>query len=403
MSPTRPRYQVAVVGAGMVGLATARAISRRWPGNIAVLETETTVARHQTGHNSGVIHSGLYYKPGSLKARTCTVGREALYRFCAEQGIAHERCGKLVVATSASEIDRLRGLEKRGRANGLRGLRWILAERITEFEPHATGLAALHVPDTGIVDYTAVATRLAALLRERGVDILTGHRVVGCHPERGMLTVQTEAGDIESEYLVNCAGLYSDRVARSSGLSPGLRIVPFRGEYHVVVPQRRHLVRNLIYPVPDPRFPFLGVHFTRTVDGPVEAGPNAVLALGREGYGWTSISLRDLAELLTYAGFWRVARKYWRTGAGEIWRSVNAHSLVGALQKLVPEIGLDDLRPGTAGVRAQAVEPSGALVDDFRVVRSERMVHVLNAPSPAATAALTIGERIADMLDAIVS
>jgi (S)-2-hydroxyglutarate dehydrogenase len=390
-------FDVAIIGGGIVGTATAMALTRQTTARIVVLEAEAKLAAHQTGNNSGVIHSGLYYKPGSLKARNCVEGREAMYRFCAEHLIPHERCGKLVVATSPEELPALDELERRGHANGLQQLRRLRAEELKEFEPAVAGIAGLHVEETGIVDYTAVTEAFARLVGERGGEIWLGARVHGVVRDNGSLSLDTPRGDVRCRYLINCAGLQSDRVARLCGVEPGLKIAPFRGEYYELVPERRHLVRNLIYPVPDPRFPFLGVHFTRMIRGGVEAGPNAVLAFRREGYRRTSFSLRDSAELLAYSGFWRMAARHWKMGFGEMYRSFSKRAFVGTLRKLVPELGNDDVHPTGAGVRAQALEPDGSLVDDFRIVEAERMIHVLNAPSPAATASISIGRTIAEM------
>jgi L-2-hydroxyglutarate oxidase len=387
---------VAVVGAGLVGLAAAMALAGRGL-TVTVLEAEDRVAAHQSGHNSGVIHSGLYYKPGSLKARLCVDGSRALFRFCAEEGIAHQRCGKLVVALHPEELPRLEELERRGRANGLEGVRRLPAGEIPEIEPHAAGIAALHVPETGIVDYPAVALGYARRIEARGGRVVTGARVAGVRRDGGGLVVETSRGAFAASLLVNCAGLQSDRVARLCGAEPGVRIFPFRGEYYELAPERCDLVRGLIYPVPDPRFPFLGVHLTRRVGGGVEAGPNAVLALKREGYRWRDVSLRDLAATASWPGFWRLAARYWRTGAYEVRRSLLKGAFVRDLQRLVPEIRPANLHRAGSGVRAQALDEKGGLVDDFRIVRSERAVHVLNAPSPAATASIPIGEEIAAM------
>ena len=390
---------VTVIGGGIVGLATALALTRLGTRRVHLVEAEPRLAAHQTGHNSGVIHSGIYYKPGSLKARTCVEGREAMYRFCAEHGIPYERCGKIVVATRTDELGALAELERRGVANGLQGLRRLRAEDIKEIEPHATGIAGLAVAETGIVDYTAVSDALCRLVREADATVETGRRVLGCRREGGGLVLETTAGALHTRALINCGGLQSDRIARRCGVDPKLQIVPFRGEYHELRPERRHLVRNLVYPVPDARFPFLGVHFTRTVRGDVEAGPNAVLALKREGYRWRDVSPHDVATYATYPGFWRMAARYWWTGLGEIHRSLSRRAFVRALRRLVPELREDDLRPAGSGVRAQALEPTGLLVDDFRIVEAERMIHVLNAPSPAATASLSIGATIAGIAE----
>jgi L-2-hydroxyglutarate oxidase len=392
------KYDIAIIGGGIVGLATANALLDQNPRRrVLLLETEARLGSHQTGHNSGVIHSGLYYKPGSLKARLCAEGREAMYRFCKDYGIAHERCGKIVVATGEEELPRLQELHRRGEANGLTGLRWLGAEEIREFEPHAAGIRGLFVPATGIADYKGVARTLGQRAADRGADVKTTTTFTGCTRSDGRLVIQSNAGDFRSEALVNCGGLQSDRVARMCGIDPGVRIIPFRGEYYVLNPDRQSLVRNLIYPVPDPRFPFLGVHFTRMVGGGVEAGPNAVLAFRREGYQKTDFRLSDMAETFTYQGFWKMAGRYWKTGAGEFWRSFNKGAFVTALQRLLPELKPQDLRPGGSGVRAQAVDPNGGLLDDFHVIKADRMIHVLNAPSPAATSSLSIGNSIAQM------
>jgi L-2-hydroxyglutarate oxidase len=390
-----PRYDVAVIGGGIVGLATAMALGTGRRLSLIVLEAEGSLAAHQTGNNSGVIHAGLYYKPGSLKARNCVAGREELYRFCAEHDVAHERCGKVVVATREAELPALDELERRGRANGLEGLRRLGPDELKEHEPHAAGLAALFVPETGIADYRGVARAYAKVVAGRGGTVHTSARVVGCRRSGGELVLHTTAGDVACGGLVNCAGLQCDRVARMCGVEPGLQIVPFRGEYYELVPGRTFLVRNLIYPVPDPGFPFLGVHFTRMVRGGVEAGPNAVLAFSREGYTRLSFSLRDTLQMAGYRGFWRMARRHARMGLAEMVRSASKAAFVRALRRLVPELRPEDVRPAGAGVRAQALGPDGALVDDFRIVRAERMVHVLNAPSPAATASISIGRTVA--------
>ncbi len=387
-------FDAGVVGGGIVGCATAMALAESGL-RVLVLEAEDILARHQTGNNSGVIHAGLYYGPGSLKAVNCAAGRELLYRFCEEEGIPHERCGKLVVATRPEELPALEELERRGRANGLEGLRRIGPEEIREREPHAAGLAGLLVPETGIVDFAAVTTAFARRVEGRGGEIRLGARVRRVRAEAGGLVLETAAGVARAGMLVNCAGLQSDRVARLCGVDPGLRIVPFRGEYLELREERRTLVSSLIYPVPDPRFPFLGVHFTRMIRGGVEAGPNAVLALAREGYSWGAFSPRDVLSYLTYGGFWRMAWRFWRMGLGEIRRSWSRRAMLKALRRLIPELELADLRRGGAGVRAQALALDGKLLDDFHIVEAPRMIHVLNAPSPAATASIAIGEHIA--------
>ncbi len=388
---------VVVVGGGVVGLATALALLAERPGaSLVVLEKEAHLGAHQTGHNSGVIHAGLYYKPGSLKARTCARGRALLERFCDQHGVRFERCGKVVVATNAEEVPRLDELERRGRANGLEGARRISIEELREKEPHAAGVAALFVAETGIVDYREVTEAYAAEIARRGGRVRTGAKVLGVRRQgAGSVVVQSTAGDFEARAMVACAGLASDRMARMAGLEVDVAIVPFRGEYWMLRPERAHLVQSLIYPVPDPGFPFLGVHFTRRVGGGIEAGPNAVLALAREGYARTSFDVRDAWGIARWPGFWRMARQHWRAGLAEQWRSLSKAAFARACAALVPEIREDDLLPGGAGVRAQALGRSGLLVDDFSIAEAERMVHVLNAPSPAATASLAIGEEIA--------
>lgn len=394
-------YDTAVIGGGILGLAAARSIGLRSDAPVVVLEAEPCLATHQTGHNSGVIHSGLYYKPGSLKAQTCARGREAMYAFCEKHEIAHERCGKLVVATSTEERPRLDELERRGRANGLEGLTRLDAEELREYEPHVAGVAGLHVPATGIVDYSDVCTAMAGEIRERDGEIRTGARFLGLKRNHGTFVLETAAGEVEARRLVNCAGLRCDDVARLCGVTPSVRIIPFRGEYYRLRDERDSLVRNLIYPAPDPSFPFLGVHFTRMIGGGVEAGPNAVLALKREGYTRTSFSPGDTAATLAWPGFWKMAAQHWRTGFGEAWRSWNKASFVRALQRLVPELRDGDVTPHGAGVRAQAVGRDGSLLDDFAIERGENQLHVLNAPSPGATASLAIGDALADMTDGL--
>jgi len=387
---------VAVIGGGIVGTATAMALLQAVPGvSLVLLEKEAALARHQTGHNSGVIHAGLYYRPGSLKARNCAVGREELYRFCTEHGIAHERCGKVVVATREEELPQLAELARRGRENGLEGIEPLDAADLRRYEPHAVGIAGLYVPQTGIVDYTAVTEAYARVVRVCGGEIRTGAEVRHIRRDRGGFILWTPQGEVRCRFLVNCAGLHCDRVARLAGAEPQARIVPFRGEYYELVASRRSLVRHLIYPVPDPAFPFLGVHFTRMIDGSVEAGPNAVLALRREGYGRFSFSLRDTLETFAFSGFRALAGRYWRVGLREQWRSLSKAAFVRDLQRLLPQLQAADVVRGGAGVRAQAVDAEGRLLDDFCIVEGEGMVHVLNAPSPAATASLAIGRAVA--------
>ncbi|MBI4640441.1 MAG: L-2-hydroxyglutarate oxidase, partial [Candidatus Tectomicrobia bacterium] len=326
-------------------------------------------------------------------------GREAMYRFCQDHGIAHERCGKLVVATHESELPALAELERRGHANGLKELRRLGPEEIREYEPHTSGIAGLLVPETGIIDYKQVTRVFADLVRAAGGEIETGARFQRFNRETDGLVLETAKGEVRCRHLINCGGLQSDRIARMCGVDPHLKIIPFRGEYYELIPERHSLVKNLIYPVPDPSFPFLGVHFTRMIHGGVEAGPNAVLAFKREGYTQWSFSAKDTLEVASYSGFWQMALKYWKTGIGEFYRSFSKQAFVNALKKLIPELGFDDIHPAGAGVRAQAVEPNGFLVDDFRIVEAERMIHVLNAPSPAATASISIGRTIAGMAE----
>ena len=387
-------FEVVIVGAGLVGLATARALLRARPRSLVVLEAEDHVAAHQSGHNSGVLHSGLYYRPGSLKALLCRSGREAMLSFCREHAIAHELCGKLVVATRADELARLDELERRGRANGLAGLERLAAERIADFEPAARGIAALHVPEAGIVDFPAVARAMAREIEALGGLIHFSQAVRGVRRTDGGVRLSSREREYQCRRWVNCAGVRADRLALAAGLRTDIRIIPFRGEYKLVRSERTALVRNLIYPVPDPRFPFLGVHFTRRVDGTLEAGPNAVLALSRDGYRWRDWRLRDLFEFAGTRGLWSLGRKHWKTAIGEVQRSLSPGAFARALQRLVPEIEARDLVPGGAGVRAQALTPTGELLDDFALEVDAEAVHVLSAPSPAATASLVIGEEI---------
>jgi L-2-hydroxyglutarate oxidase LhgO len=394
---TDSRYNVIVIGGGVVGLGVALEITRRFPHlRLLLLEKEDRVARHQSGHNSGVIHSGVYYKPGSMKARLCVTGAAAMVEFCREHGIAHNVCGKVIVATLADELPRLEELRKRGEANGLTGLRMIGPEELREIEPHATGIKALVVPSTGITDYAVVCEKYAELISAGGGTVLTSAAASGIRRTANEIVVETSRGAFSTDSLINCAGLFSDRISRMAGDDPGVMIVPFRGEYYDLTPERASLVRALIYPVPDPRFPFLGVHFTRRITGRVDAGPNAVLALAREGYRHRDINLRDLASALAFPGFWRMARQHWRNGLDEWHRSLSKPAFVRALQRLLPEVGANDLVPGGSGVRAQALKPDGSLVDDFQFVPSGKVLHVLNVPSPAATASLAIGKAIVD-------
>lgn len=389
-------FDVAVIGGGIVGMATALALLGELPDlALVALEKEDRLAQHQTGHNSGVIHSGLYYRPGSLKAANCVAGREALYRFCAEQGVPHERCGKVVVAVREEELPALDELARRGRENGLEGPRRLDEKELREVEPHARGIAGLYVAETGIVDYVRVTEAFAAVVRQRGGEIRTGSRVRGIGRRKEGFALNTPLGEVRCRYLINCTGLHCDRVARMAGAAPAVRIIPFRGEYYEIGAARRDLVRNLIYPVPDPAFPFLGVHFTRMIDGTREAGPNAVLACKREGYGRFDLSPRDLWETASFGGFWRLAARYWKTGLREYQRSFSKGAFVRELQRLLPELTAEDLKRGGSGVRAQAVDREGRLLDDFFIEAGEGAIHVLNAPSPAATASLSIGRTVA--------
>lgn len=392
-----PTFDVAIIGGGIVGLATAKAFVERGVRRLVVVEAESHLAAHQTGHNSGVIHSGIYYKPGSAKARNCLEGRELMYRFCADHGIPHDRCGKVIVAIEERELPALAEIERRGHANGLVGLKRLSAAELKEHEPHVAGVAGLFVAETGIVDYKAVTAKYAELVTAGGGEVRTGVRFVGMNRDGSELVLQTTAGELRAGHLVNCGGLQSDRIARLCGVDPGVTIIPFRGEYYDLKPHAQHLCRNLIYPVPDPRFPFLGVHFTRMIGGGVEAGPNAVLAFRREGYKFADVSIPDMLELARFRGFWAMAAKYWFTGLGEMKRSLSRYSFWKSLSRLIPAIKRDDITPSGAGVRAQAVAPDGKLVDDFFIRGEGRMVHVLNAPSPAATASISIGRSIADL------
>ncbi|HKV81706.1 MAG TPA: L-2-hydroxyglutarate oxidase [Candidatus Sulfotelmatobacter sp.] len=394
---TDSHYNVIIIGGGAVGLGVALEITRRFPRQkLLLVEKEDKVACHQSGHNSGVIHSGVYYKPGSLKARLCVTGAAAMVEFCREHAIPHNVCGKVIVATGEDELPRLEELRKRGEANGLTGLRLIGSQELRELEPHASGLQALLVPSTGVTDYALVCEKYAQLTVANGGTVRTSIAVTGIKRSAQEIVVETNVGAFVTSSVINCAGLYSDRIARMAGDDPGIMIIPFRGEYYYLTPERSSLVRALIYPVPDPRFPFLGVHFTRRITGRVDAGPNAVLALAREGYRHSDISVRDLASSLAFPGFWRMAGKHWRHALGEWHRSLSKRAFVRALQRLLPEIRESDLVPGGSGVRAQALKPDGALVDDFQFVPSGKVLHVLNVPSPAATASLMIGKTIVD-------
>ncbi len=397
MTPRRIEADLAVIGAGIVGLASARALKRRHPdARIVVLDKEHAVAHHQTGRNSGVVHAGITYPPGSAKARLCREGVDALRAYCHEQGVAYRAVGKLIVATEEEELPRLRGLLERGRANGVPELRLLNARDLREVEPFAGGIEAIHSPTTAIVDFRAAAEALARELRAGGAELVLGSEVRAIASDDRGVTIEAGPVTVRAAGYVNCAGLHADRIARLAGAAPELRIVPFRGEYWLLREHRRHLVRGLIYPVPDPAFPFLGVHLTVTTSGAVEAGPNAVLAFAREGYRPWEVRARDLAETVAYPGFWRLARRHLRAGAYELRRSASKAAFVRSAQRLLPPLTPDDVRRGPSGVRAQALRPDGTLVDDFVFEAGERALHVLNAPSPAATASLAIGRVVAE-------
>lgn len=386
-----------VIGGGIVGLATAWQLLQKNPAlKLTVLEKENEVAKHQTGNNSGVIHSGLYYKPGSLKATNCITGYNLLIEFCKTYGIPFELCGKIVVATEKHEVSLLENLHKRGQQNGLQNLKWLKVEELKEYEPHVNGVAGMFVPQTGIVDYKVVAEKLAELIREAGGEIHLGEKALEVKAEASHIQVETNKKSHHSSLLINCAGLYSDKIARLTS-QVNVKIIPFRGEYYKLVKEKEYLVKNLIYPVPDPNFPFLGVHFTRMMRGGVEAGPNAVLAFRREGYSKSQIHLGELAESLAWPGFQKVAFKYWKTGLGEMYRSFSKTAFTKALQKLIPEIQEHDLTDGGAGVRAQACDRNGGLVDDFMILEEKQVINVCNAPSPAATSSLSIGKTISEL------
>ncbi|HUX60900.1 MAG TPA: L-2-hydroxyglutarate oxidase [Ignavibacteriaceae bacterium] len=388
-------YDFAIIGGGIVGTATALSLQKSGKYSVVVLETESKVAAHQTGNNSGVIHSGLYYKPGSLKAQNCIAGRELMYRFCDENNIEYQRCGKIVIASVEEELPALDELERRGIANGLNGVKRLSREEIKEYEPYAVGVAGLFVPETGIVNYTEVTEAFAKNIAANGGEIRTNSRFISLIKDGNNLILQTTQGEVQAKFLVNCGGLHSDTIARICGVNPNLQIIPFRGEYYKLKKEKEYLVNNLIYPVPDPKFPFLGVHFTRMISGGVEAGPNAVLAFKREGYTHKDISFGDIYQMISYPGFWRMASHHYKMGINEFRRSLSKELFVKSLQKLVPSIGFEDVYREGAGVRAQALDPNGNLADDFRIVEAEKMVHILNAPSPAATASLSIGNIIA--------
>jgi L-2-hydroxyglutarate oxidase LhgO len=396
------RCDVAIIGAGIVGLAVGLQFVRKNPGlKVIALDKESEVASHQTGHNSGVMHSGLYYKPGSLKARFCVEDRAAMVQFCEEHAIPHEICGKIIVATEEGEIPGLHELLCRGRANGVPGLRELNAEQIREIEPHASGICGIHVPTTGITDFKMFSAKYVELIKQSGGEVLTGSGVEHILREAGAIVLETASGAVHARFVVNCAGLQSDLVAKMAGVSLGLRIVPFRGEYYELVPSKHYLVKGLVYPVADPRFPFLGVHFTRRIHGGVEAGPNAVLSFKREGYTRTSFDLSGALSTAFSPGFWKMASHNWKSGMGEIYRSWSKQAFTRALQKLLPSLTEQDIQPGGSGVRAQALDRQGRLLDDFHFVNQDRILHVCSVPSPAATASLVIGREIAATLDGI--
>jgi (S)-2-hydroxyglutarate dehydrogenase len=397
-------FDAAIIGAGIIGLATGMRLLEKFPGlRVVILEKENMIAAHQTGHNSGVIHSGLYYRPGSFKARLCTSGRDELILFCRDHNVKHEICGKVVIATCDEQLPALAELFRRGSENGVSGLQMLSSAEVKEFEPYAECIRGMWVPGAGIVDFRQVAKAYAEVFVKKGGELFLGAVVKRVKDlDSKTLRIETGRGEFQSRVLINCAGLYSDCIARSCGMHPPCRIVPFRGEYYRIKPKREYLVRNLIYPVPDPGFPFLGVHFTRMIDGKVEAGPNAVLAFAREGYSRTRFSPLELWDTLSYRGFWRLASKHWRTGTGEMVRSFCKSLFVRELQRLVPAVSMDDLEPGGAGVRAQALGNDGKLLDDFVIQQTEKAIHLLNAPSPAATSSLAIATHIVAMAGEIL-
>ncbi len=393
------KYDIIIIGGGIVGLATAYHLKQVKPSlKLTLIEKENTLSKHQTGHNSGVIHSGLYYKPGSLKATNCITGYHKLIDFCNQEDIKYELCGKIVVATDKQELSYLDKLYERGQQNGLENLTKLSKEALNEYEPHVNGIAGIHVPQTGIIDYTAVSLKFGEKVKEMGGEIFLGEKVLKITGKNDSTEVITDKNSYQTKLVVNCAGLYSDKIARLTESKLNLKIIPFRGEYFKLKKEREHLVKNLIYPVPDPNFPFLGVHFTRMIGGGIEAGPNAVLAFKREGYKKSDINIGELAETLAWPGFQKVAAKYWRTGFGEMYRSFSKSAFTKALQKLMPEIQKDDLISGGAGVRAQACDKNGGLLDDFSIIENSNSINVCNAPSPAATSSLAIGETVASLV-----
>jgi L-2-hydroxyglutarate oxidase len=391
-------YDIAVIGGGIIGMATAMRLAQEFPRyKVAVLEKDDEVAKHQTGHNSGVIHAGIYYAPGTQKANFCSVGGRQLRQFCDEHSIPYEMCGKVIVATTDEEAPRLDELFRRGTANGAEGLEMVGQERLRELEPYAAGIKAIFSPNTGIIDFKRVTQAYATEFSENGGDLMLNTPVHGITRRSGKIHLETARGEIVAQRIINCAGLHADAVARMMGVEPGLRIVPFRGEYFSIRPDRAHMVKGLIYPVPDPKLPFLGVHFTKRINGSVEAGPNAVLAMAREGYSKTSFNVSDAMGTLSYPGFWRMAKAYWKTGFDEQYRSMRKGVFLRSLQKLMPEIQMEDLTEPGAGVRAQAIDRKGNLLQDFAISETENAIHVLSAPSPGATSSLTISRYIVDM------
>ena len=394
-------FDVGIIGGGIVGLATAYQLSKKHPKlKLAVLEKETSLAKHQTGHNSGVLHTGIYYKPGSLKAINCRNGKQAMEQFCKEQGIDHELCGKIIVALNNEEVPRMQNIFQRGQENGV-NCKIISREEMLEIEPHVAGVQAIYVPECGIVNYKQVCLRLGEIIEEKEENkIFLGHKVTQIRNLTTSLVVETDKLQIECKHLINCGGLHSDKITKLGGQPPPAKIIPFKGEYFELKEDATHLCKNLIYPVPDPAFPFLGVHFTRMIDGTVECGPNAVLAFGREAYGKFDLNLKDLLESITYPGFQKMAIKHWKMGWGEMWRSFSKGAFVKALRRLIPEIEASHLVSAPAGIRAQAVSPEGGLVDDFLIKENSRIINVCNAPSPAATASLNIGSTIMAQIEA---
>ncbi|WMN06837.1 L-2-hydroxyglutarate oxidase [Marivirga arenosa] len=389
---------IIIVGGGIVGLATALKIKQKNSKlSVLLLEKEEKLAQHQTGNNSGVIHSGVYYKPGSLKAKNCIDGYNQLLKFCDEEGVPYELCGKVIVATDKSELPTLSMIEERGNQNGLSGLLRLTKEEVKEREPYVNGIAGIYVPQTGIIDYTAVSLKYAEKFQELGGEIILSQKVTDIQEKGGVTTVITNNNSYETKLVVNCAGLYSDKIAKLTTEKLDLKIIPFRGEYFMIKPEKQYLIKNLVYPVPDPNFPFLGVHFTRMINGGIEAGPNAVLAFKREGYRKSLFNLVELGESLAWPGFQKVAAKYWKTGFGEMYRSFSKSAFTTALQKLLPDITESDLTPGGAGVRAQACDRNGGLIDDFLILEESNAVNVCNAPSPAATSSLSIGDHVSDL------